>query len=117
MTCLRIRFRSPRSTADRISDVLQEYGAFAVSIENAGGHDCFDTAFPAEPDWTEVYVAGLYQPGTVSNCITDAFNRHLPALRPLPVTVEEFTDAECLHSWTRGYGPVQVCERLWVCPS
>jgi len=116
MSWVRLRFRSGRDSVDGIQDALQASGAIAVTMENAGEDECYDTCYPQVPDWHEVFVTGLFEDGVEVPAVAHAV-RAQAGDRSLPLDVELLPDQDWSRTWSRDHRPIRVTERLWICPN
>ncbi len=117
MSWLRIRYRSKRDLGAQISDVLQACGAIAVSTKNAGGDDFFDAASPENPEWTEVYVSGLFAHDVDPERITASVVQQISDSETQLVRIDELPEQDWMQAWARTCRPIRITDRLWVCPS
>ena len=111
---LRLQATFPRERAERLANAMESSGALAVTLENAGEEDYYDTALPGEPLWALQRVTGLY-PGDAD---ADALARSLEEAFPgLKLHAGQLADQDWERSWLEHFHPVEVGRRLWVCPS
>ncbi len=117
MSWLRICYRSKRDLGARISDLLEACGAIAISVNNAGTDDCFDTASPENPDWIEVYVSGLFDQSVDPDRISASVDERIGDRGIQLVGVDELPEQDWMQAWSRTCRPTRITDRLWVCPS
>ena len=46
--------------SDVLSDRLQQWGALAVTLENAGDDEFYEAAHPQPPTWHRMFATGLF---------------------------------------------------------
>lgn len=117
MSWLQISYRSKRELGGHISAVLEACGAIAVSMQNAGTDDHFDAAFPENPEWSEVYVGGLFEHGVDPESITASVVQQVGNSETQLFRVDELPDQDWTQAWSRTCRPIRITDRLWVCPS
>ncbi len=114
---LRICYRTKRDLGARIGDVMEACGAIAVSTKNAGSGDFFDTASPENPEWSEVYVSGLFlqdvEPGGITASVAEQFDDCETQL----LGIDELPEQDWVQAWSRTCRPMRITQRLWICPS
>lgn len=117
MPWFQISYRSKREFGDQISAVLEACGALAVTIKNAGTEDYFDAGLPEEPEWSEVFVGGLFERGVDPATITTSVIEQLGRGGTQLFRIDELPDQNWTQAWSRECRPTRITDRLWVCPS
>jgi ribosomal protein L11 methyltransferase len=97
--------------------VLEACGAIAVSMENAGGDDVFDVAFPQNPEWSEVYISGLFAHGVDPERITASVVQQIGDSETQLFRIDELPEKDWTQAWLRTCRPMCITDRLWICPS
>jgi len=87
----------------------------AVTIENAGHDACFDAAFAQPPTWESGFVTGLFV-ATADLADIEARVRRSVGIGA-PAQVDNLADTDWERAWLTEYRPVEVDERLCICPS
>lgn len=117
MPWLKLRLRADKAQAQVIADTLENLGALAVSLEDAGDEPQFDLGQPEAAAWSDTWVSGLFPIGTSPLGVLEQLARDT-ALSPLPPhDVELVADEDWERSWMERYEPLRFGQRLWVCPS
>jgi ribosomal protein L11 methyltransferase len=98
-----------------LGEILTELGAVAVTLENGGPDEFYDTAFPQQPDWSELDVTGLFDGSVEPRAIVDEVSSVFPGCDCRDVSCLQDQDWE--RSWLSGLEPTQVGRDFWVCPS
>ena len=117
MPWLKLRLRADKARAQTIADAIENLGALAVSLEDAGDEPQFDLGQPEAAAWSDTWVSGLFpieaSPlGLLEQLACDG------GLSPLPPHDVEFVaDQDWERSWMERYRPLRFGQRLWVCPS
>jgi len=116
MSWLQIRFPASGETADALSAALEESGAISVSVEHVGDDSWVETDWDERPVWSESRVTGLFAPDTDVAGLLQELRAHLNTALPAP-EVHTLADQDWADSWKANYQPLQISERLWICPS
>lgn len=117
MPWLKLRLRADKARATVIADALENLGAQAVSLEDAGDEPQFDVGQPNAAAWSDTWVSGLFPIETSPLGVLEQLARDT-ALSPLPPHDVEFVaDQDWERSWMERYEPLRFGQRLWVCPS
>lgn len=115
MPWLQIRFPAVREQAQRLGDALEECGAISVSIEHVGDDSWVESDWEEMPVWQRSRVTALFPEHTDVQQVLDRL-RQLGAEPPTPET-GLLADEDWESSWKENYHPLQISERLWICPS
>jgi ribosomal protein L11 methyltransferase len=116
MSWLQIRFPASGETADALSAALEESGAISVSVEHVGDDSWVETDWDERPVWRESRVTGLFAPDTDVAGLLQELRAQLNTALPAP-EVQTLADQDWADSWKANYQPLQISERLWICPS
>jgi len=117
MPWLKLRLRADKARATAIADALENLGALAVSLEDAGDEPQFDLGQPGAAAWSDTWVSGLFPIETSPLGVLEQLARDA-GLSPLPPHDVEFVaDQDWERSWMERYRPLRFGQRLWVCPS
>jgi ribosomal protein L11 methyltransferase len=114
---LRICYLSKRDIGAQLSDVLEACGAIAVSMRNAGADDYFDAAWSEHPQWSELYVSGLFAHGVDPEIINASVVAQVGDSNSRLFRIDELREQDWVRAWSRNYRPIRITDRLWVCPS
>jgi len=100
--------------ADRVEETLEVLGALAITRMDAGDSPQFDAALPDKPRWALQSVSGLFTRDTDMASIEGplvAVAGNEAALR-----IDSVADQDWELSGRTSFAPVQISERLWICP-
>ena len=114
MSYNQISFAIGKQQAEEVSDYLFEQGALSVTVQSANGEQQFDLATPSEPQWAAQMLAALFPEETATAEVVDRL-RNYAAVKELRLSVVEDQDWQRL--WLDQFSPLQVSDKLWVCPS
>lgn len=115
MSYWRIRFRVTTDLSEPLHQCLAELGALAVSFENAGPDEYYETAYPQQPDWRELNLTGLFPEQSDPKQVMAKVHSFLG--RGTACEVSTLRERDWERSWLSGFKPTQVGPRLWVSPS
>lgn len=113
---LQLSLTIDRRDAPRLSEVLSDTGALAVSLSDAADDPLYEPAPGSAPLWPSTRVSGLFAEATGIERALDALRAAL-APQPLPLhSVEPLADREWTREWLTRFHPLRFGRRLWVCP-
>ena len=100
--------------ADRVEETLEVLGALAITRMDAGDSPQFDAALPDKPRWALQSVSGLFTPDTDMASI----ERPLMAVAgsDAALGIDAVADQDWELSGRTSFAPVQISDRLWICP-
>jgi ribosomal protein L11 methyltransferase len=117
MSWLKISFAIQKARLDIVSEKLEQAGAQAVTIEDAGDHALFDLLDGEQPVWDSSLVTGLFNAETgVDTVLSELVNTFAPDALP-EFRIEELADQDWERSWMDRFQPMQYGHNLWVCPT
>jgi ribosomal protein L11 methyltransferase len=117
MSWLKISFAIQKARLDIVSEKLEQAGAQAVTIEDAGSHALFDLLDGEQPVWDSSLVTGLFNAETgVDTVLSELVNTFAPDALP-EFRIEELADQDWERSWMDRFQPMQYGHNLWVCPT
>lgn len=103
--------------AERLSDLMSELGAAAVTFKDAADEPIYEPPLGTEPLWSQTLVVGLY---TDSSDRTALLHELVLAWQPhqLPEWQwQQLPDQVWERSWMDGFEPMRFGEQLWIVPS
>jgi ribosomal protein L11 methyltransferase len=115
MPWLQLRFQTMSDQTKLISELLESFGAIAISLEDAGDEPIYEPVPGTQPIWHHVLVTGLFPDTTnIAQIIAD-MRQLLPnlphhAIHYLPDQVWE-------RAWMADYHPMKFGQRLCIVPS
>jgi ribosomal protein L11 methyltransferase len=116
MSWLQIRFITIPALQERLEDALLAAGALSITYEDAADQPILEPGLNETPLWNNLVLTALFQadidvPKTLATT-QKAFNAELPAHK-----VEILEDKDWIREWMDSYKPMQMGNRLWICPS
>ena len=117
MPWLKISFAVKKAQLDIVSDQLEQAGAQAVTIEDAGDHPLFDQLDGEQPVWGSSLVTGLFNAERGLDAVLAGLaNSFAPHTLP-DYQVETLADQDWERSWMDRFQPMQYGAGLWICPT
>ncbi len=115
MPWLQVRFPAEREQAQRLGDALEECGAMSVSIEHVGDDSWVESDWGETPVWQHSRVTALFPEHTDVQQVLGQLREF--GVEPPAPTTHLLADEDWESSWKENYHPLQISERLWICPS
>ena len=108
-----------RSEVERVSAMLESFLAQAITTENAGDDEFYEVAFPGTPDWQKVAVTGLFDAAVDLEPVLEFVQSQLAVNGhgEVPASISRLADQDWERVWLQSFKPIQVGDKLWVCPS
>ena len=100
--------------ADRVEETLDVLGALAITRMDAGDSPQFDAALPDKPRWPLQSVSGLFAPDTEMASIEEPLMA--VAGSDAALGIDAVADQDWELSGRTSFAPVQISNRLWICP-
>ena len=100
--------------ADRVEETLEVLGALAITRMDAGDSPQFDAALPDKPRWALQSVSGLFAPDTDMASIEGPLMA--VAGSDAALGIDAVADQDWELSGRTSFAPVQISDRLWICP-
>ena len=100
--------------ADRVEETLDVLGALAITRMDAGDAPQFDAALPDKPRWPLQSVSGLFAPDTEMASIEEPLMA--VAGSDAALGIDAVADQDWELSGRTSFAPVQISDRLWICP-
>ena len=116
MPWLQLKLDTTPDQTDRISDLLSELGATAVTFEDAKDQPLFEPDPGETKLWNSTRVVGLFEADQEMEPIIEELQAQLgDAIQHLHVDPLEDKDWE--RAWMESFKPIRCGKRLWICPS
>ncbi len=114
-----LRYTVSAEIAERLTVLLEAFGADAVTTENAGADEFYEVAFPGTPSWRTVHLTALFAQTADVLTIRDTTLKALAGAgaTEVPNTLEKLQDQDWVRVWLDTFKPTQVGEQLWVVPT
>lgn len=116
MPWLQLKLASTPDAAQRLSDLLSEAGALAVTLQDAADQPLYEPPPGATPLWSQTWVTGLFDADADLN-VALAYLCEALAQRELSHVISPLEDKDWEREWMDNYHPMRFGSRLWICPS
>lgn len=111
---VRVALECAGDRACAVEEALAAAGAIAVSLEDAGNEDRFESWPPDRSLWRKVRVSGLFAQGAGG---LERLAARLPSEVLGNAHVSELPPADWVRAGRERIGPMRFGNRLWVCPT
>lgn len=92
---------------------LQELGALAVTLTDAGDHPILEPAPGDTPLWPEMVVTGFFG----ADADAEGLRQQLARTGYIDVAYREIGEQDWVRTWMDDFRPMQFGRRLWIVPS
>lgn len=116
MPWLQITFSVEQSAAPIMEAALENAGALAVTLGDAGDDPQLEPPPGATPLWEGVRVTGLFENDPDSRARVERLAATLGAHSLSPALIETIEDRPWERVWLDDFKPTRFGRRLWVCP-
>lgn len=116
MPWLQVTLTTDRERAPLVEAALENAGALAVTLDDAGDEPQLEPPLGTTPLWSEVRVTALFEDDAGSRARTEKLARSLSAQLAVPPLFERLEDQVWERVWMDEFVPTRFGERLWVCP-
>jgi len=106
-----------KSRAPLIELLLENLGAVAVTLGDAGDEPMLEPAPGETPLWQATRVSGLFEGDTDPDALRSALNQALAADVSRSLTLEHLKDRDWERAWLERFRPMRFGRRLWIRPS
>lgn len=120
MPWLQIRFTVARAEAPLLEAALENAGALAVTLDDAGDDPLLEPLPGATPLWSGVRITGLFEDDpqtlTLVQTLAATLGRTPGDQGQMPPLIERLEDRPWERIWLDDFHPTRFGRRLWVCP-
>jgi len=112
-----LTFSTNAKTAEKLSDLLHDYGASAVTLKEGGAEEIFEPPPGETPLWQDTLVVGLFEMDQNIEVTLQLLKANLD-VKPFPVFKEtEIEDEDWERAWLNDFKPMKFGKKLWIVPS
>jgi ribosomal protein L11 methyltransferase len=113
---LKVDLEVPAADSASVEEALIGMGASSVTLADPGGEPILEPGPGEAPLWSRVVVSALLPSHTSRRQIREHLRAIFsPARRP-QVRISELVARDWLGEWRRSLRPIEVGNRLWICP-
>jgi ribosomal protein L11 methyltransferase len=116
MPWLQITLTTDRERAPSVEAALEDSGALAVTLQDAGDEPQLEPAPGAQPLWRQVRVTALFDDGHETRRRAEALVGSLGSQLSAPARFGQLGDRPWERAWMDDFRPTRFGRRLWVCP-
>lgn len=121
MPWLQIKIDTDPSHAEELEELLLAAGAGAVTLEDCKDQPLFEPIRGTTPLWQHTRITGLFDADQDSEAMTAALHLGWQEIFPTQAfpqfRIEILEDKDWEREWMDNFHPIQVGDRLWICPS
>ena len=103
--------------AEKLSDLLSDLGAVAVTMKEGGKEEILEPLPGETPLWMDTQVVGLFEDDLDINQIISTLKQILSEDDFPQYHVEVVADEDWERAWLKDFKPMQFGEKLWIVPS
>lgn len=117
MPWLQLTLSTNPELAPRLSDLLDQLGATAVTMQDRADQPLYEPPLGTTPLWSETQVTGMFPAETDMEAVRATLSARL-APTPLPEwQLEQLDDQDWERAWMEDFQPMPFGKRLWIVPS
>ncbi len=121
MPWLQIKMDTNPAHAEVLEEFLLAAGANAVTLEDGADQPLFEPIRGTTPLWTQTRITGLFDAEQDSEAMLQALQLGWASVFPDQAfpspRIEILEDKDWEREWMENFHPIQVGNRLWICPS
>ena len=121
MPWLQIKMDTNPAHAEVLEEFLLAAGANAVTLEDGADQPLFEPTRGTTPLWSQTRITGLFDAEQDSDAMLQNLQRGWASVFPDQAfpspRIEILEDKDWEREWMENFHPIQVGDRLWVCPS
>ncbi|MCF6765166.1 50S ribosomal protein L11 methyltransferase [Thiotrichales bacterium 19S3-7] len=112
-----ITFTLTREDVETYEDALMLLGACSITLKDAQDNPIFEPGVNETPLWAQLQLTALFTEEFDLTLILNQLLEVLP-IKELPTyTTRNYPDEDWERSWMEHFKPIQLGNRLWICPS
>ncbi|MCY4043449.1 MAG: 50S ribosomal protein L11 methyltransferase [Cellvibrionales bacterium] len=116
MNWVQIRIEATQPSREALEDALLETGALSITLEDAADQPILEPDLDQTPFWDDLILTALFDAHVDGEQVLAHLENTLPF--PLPAAkVEILEDKDWIKAWEENYQPIQMTDKLWICPS
>jgi ribosomal protein L11 methyltransferase len=117
MPWLQLTLTLPAQQAQIASEILEEIGAIAVTLQDAVGEIKIETEWDQRPIWSKVGLSALLPEETDPASVGKFLVERLELPDVPDYRLERVDDKDWATAWKEHYKPIHMGGDLWICPS
>ena len=117
MPWIQLRISTTEDKAEQVSDMLQGWGAQAVSFVDAHDTPIYEPMPGEVIYWTNTVVVGLFDAEHPMDNVLRQLKKVAFFKDHVEYKLEQLEDKDWEREWMDNFHPIKFGKRLWVCPS
>ncbi|KKO45510.1 ribosomal protein L11 methyltransferase [Arsukibacterium ikkense] len=117
MPWIQLRINTTEDKAEQVSDMLQGWGAQAVSFVDAHDTPIYEPMPGEVIYWTNTVVVGLFDAEHPMDKVLSQLQKVAFFKNGVEYKLEQLEDKDWEREWMDNFHPIKFGRRLWVCPS
>ncbi len=117
MNWLQLQVQASGAHTERISTVLEAFGALAVSVAAADDEALLEPAPGEQPVWQHNTITGLFSATTDALRLTAGLKQELAGLILCEPVLDSLEDQDWINAWRELAVPREFAKGLWVIPT
>ena len=115
MPWLQLTLEANHSNSEQLSDLLNQSGAAAVTMQDAQDEPIYEPPPGSTPLWEKLLLTGLFEADTDIDSVLSFIAGNYGELPSY--TLNPLEDKDWTRAWMDGFKPMQFGPRVWICPS
>lgn len=116
MPWLQLTLTTDRDRSLLLEAVLQNAGALAVTLGDAGDEPQFEPRPGTTPLWREVKITALFEDEPGARARLEQLAQSISTQTTAPAALERLQDRLWERAWMKDFTPRRFGDRLWICP-
>ncbi len=116
MNWVQIRFTLTATNHETLEDALLAAGALSITLEDNADQPILEPELHQTPVWDELKLTALFDATANTDKVLAELKHALGEALP-PCKVEILEEKDWVREWMDQYHPIQLSEKLWICPS
>ncbi len=117
MPWAQLTFSTNAEVAEKLSDLLRDYGAVAVTLKEGGADEIFEPPIGETPLWQDTIVVGLFELDQDIEATLALLKENLKIALFPPCKKSLVEDQDWERVWLDDFKPMQFGKNLWIVPS
>ncbi|PCJ16011.1 MAG: 50S ribosomal protein L11 methyltransferase [Gammaproteobacteria bacterium] len=114
MSWIQFIIETQASEIEATENLLEDLGSLAITLEDNADTPLFEPPLGTTPLWQDTRVIGLFDQQCDTQLIQNALRQKFG--QQTPIRFEILEDKNWQTEWMKHYQPIQMGQRLWVCP-
>ncbi|WP_050763992.1 50S ribosomal protein L11 methyltransferase [Rickettsiella grylli] len=117
MACLQLYLNTLSEHVDRVSHVLENRGAIAITWQPLVEENIYEPPLNTTPLWQQVKVSAIFAEETSLSEVLEHLHQTFDEDVILESRYERLNDKAWEQCWINDFKPMRFGKKLWICPS